>query len=78
MDEQEKAFDEAYRMEGAYQRGWDDSREYYREAFQILVMEQGYMGVYNLTHELVNDIFNEVPEDVMGILYQAALNRGQP
>jgi hypothetical protein len=77
-DEQEQALEQAYREEAMYHKGWDDSREYYREAFQILVMDMGFMGEFKLTHEVVNDIFNEHPEDAAGILYQAALNRGQP
>lgn len=75
---EDEAFDQAMREQAMYDKGWEDAKQYYRESFHMMHLEFSYRGGLELTYEMINDIFNEVPEDMMGILYKAGLNRGQP
>lgn len=79
MDESlDKALDDALYAQSMYDKGWEDAKQYYRESFHMMHLEFSYQGVMELTYEMINDIFNEVPEDMMDLLYRAGLNRGQP
>jgi len=80
----EEAFKQAIREDTAYQNGWDSARDWYKDSFLAFFEDYKEMTpafdipVTMFSRQDIEDIFKEVPESPMDLLYQAALNRGQP